>query len=450
MQPLPKSSVSKRSVDEIRIEIMRLVEEYCAREHGEKAFVPGQSSVPVSGRVFDSSDIKSLIDSALEFWLTTGRFNDQFQTNLAQRIGVKYALTVNSGSSANLVAFSALTSPFLRERALTPDCEVITAATGFPTTVNPIMLWGMIPVFVDVDIPTYNILPDKVEEAITPKTRAIMAAHTLGNPFDAARIADIAKRYKLFLIEDCCDALGATLNGRHVGTFGDIGTLSFYPAHHITMGEGGAVFTSHPTLRRAMETFRDWGRDCYCDPGKDNTCKRRFDWQLGELPYGYDHKYIYSHMGFNLKITDMQAAVGVSQLVHLDGFIDARRRNFMRLKGGLRDLKEFLVLPEATVGSEPSWFGFLLTVHETAPFNRDEIVRHLNEKKIATRLLFGGNLVRQPYMQGRRYRVHGTLTNSDRIMNQTFWIGVYPGLGDPQIDYVLDVLHDFCGARLAQ
>ena len=358
-------------------------------------------------------------------------------------------MTVNSGSSANLVALSALTSPLLRERRVEPGAEVITAATGFPTTVNPSLLQGMVPVFIDVDIPTYNVLPDLVEEAITPKTRAIMVAHTLGNPFNAERIADIARRHKLFLIEDCCDALGATLNGRHVGTFGDVGTLSFYPAHHITMGEGGAVFTNHPALRRAMETFRDWGRDCYCEPGKDNTCKRRFDWQLGDLPYGYDHKYIYSHVGFNLKITDMQAAVGTAQLEHLDDFIAARRRNFALLKEGLRDLEEMFVLPEATPGSDPSWFGFLLTVRDDAPFSRDEIVKHLNERRIGTRLLFGGNLVRQPYMKGQNFRVHGTLENSDRIMHRTFWIGVYPGLGEDAIGYVLQTIHDFCRVSAA-
>ncbi len=423
---------------------MDLVEEYCRIVHAAKPFVPGQSSVPISGRKFDSSDVKSLVDSALEFWLTTGRYNDMFQVALAKRVGARFALTVNSGSSANLTAFSALTSPLLRNRKLEPGSEVITAATGFPTTVNPMMLWGMVPVFIDIDIPTYNILPETVEAAITPKTRAIMAAHTLGNPFDAARIAEIAKRHKLFLIEDCCDALGATLNGRHVGTFGDIGTLSFYPAHHITMGEGGAVFTSDPALRRAVEAFRDWGRDCYCDPGKENTCNRRFDWQLGDLPRGYDHKYIYSHMGFNLKITDMQAAVGVSQLAHLDEFIAARRHNFARLKAGLADLEEFFVLPEPTPGAEPSWFGFLLTVRETAPFDRNSIVRHLDEHKIGTRLLFGGNLIRQPYMVGRHYRVHGPLTNSDRVVGQTFWIGVFPGIGEPEAGYVLDVIHRFC------
>jgi CDP-6-deoxy-D-xylo-4-hexulose-3-dehydrase len=431
----------------IRQEIHALVARYHALAHRPAQFTPGTSAVPVSGRVYDSSDMKTLIDSALEFWLTTGSFNEAFQTKLAKRIGVRYAMTVNSGSSANLLAFSALTSHMLRERQLRPGDEVITAATGFPTTVNPSMILGMVPVFVDVDIPTYNVLPERVEEAITNRTRAIMLAHTLGNPFDAARLADIAKRHKLFLIEDCCDALGATVNGRHVGTFGDIGTLSFYPAHHITMGEGGAVFTGDPVLRRAMESIRDWGRDCYCDPGKDNTCKRRFDWQLGDLPYGYDHKYTYSHLGFNLKITDMQAAVGLAQLDHLESFIAARRANFTFLKQSLRELEEFLILPEATPNTEPSWFGFPITVRETAPFSRDDLVRFLNEHRIGTRLLFGGNLVRQPYMAGRNFRVHGQLTNSDRVMHQTFWIGVYPGLKGEHLTYVTNTLAAFCASK---
>lgn len=445
---LSPRAVEARSEESVRLEIMVLVDEYYRLRHAGRPFSAETSPVPVSGRVFDASDMQSLVDSALDFWLTTGRFNDEFQTKLAARVGARYAMTVNSGSSANLVAFSALTSPMMRERRLEPGSEVITAAAGFPTTVNPSMMWGMTPVFVDVDIPTYNILAERVEEAITDKTRAIMAAHTLGNPFRADLLAELAEKHDLWLIEDCCDALGATLNGRHVGTFGEVGTLSFYPAHHITMGEGGAVFTSNPTLRRAMEAFRDWGRDCYCDPGKENTCLRRFDWQLGELPYGYDHKYIYSHMGFNLKITDMQAAVGVSQLAHLEDFVAARRRNFNLLKDGLRDLEDVFILPEATVGAEPSWFGFLLTVREDAPFTRDQIVRELNGARIGTRLLFGGNLTRQPYMLGRDFRVHGELTNSDRIMRQTFWIGVYPGLGEPAIAYMLDVIHDFCkGAK---
>jgi len=428
----------------VREEIMGLVSEYCRLAHGEKPFVAGNSSIPVSGRVFDETDVRSLVDAALEFWLTAGRFNKRFEAELAGRVGVRHALTVNSGSSANLVAFSALTSPLLGDRRIEPDSEIITAATGFPTTVNPAMLWSMTPVFVDVDIPTYNIVPDLVEAAITDKTRAIMVAHTLGNPFDAVRIAEIARRHNLWLIEDCCDALGATLAGRHVGTFGDVGTLSFYPAHHITMGEGGAVFTNDGRLRRAMESIRDWGRDCYCDPGKDNTCNRRFGWQLGDLPPGYDHKYIFSHLGFNLKITDMQAAVGVSQLAHLDDFVAARRRNFALLSDGLRDLEEFFVLPEPTPNSEPSWFGFPLTVRDETPFSRDAIVGHLNEKKIGTRLLFAGNLVRQPYMRGRQYRVHGTLANSERIMRRTFWIGVYPALGRDAIAYAIEVIHNFC------
>jgi CDP-4-dehydro-6-deoxyglucose reductase, E1 len=437
-----------KTLENLRASIMDLVGQYSDLAHATKPFIGGTSPVPVSGRVFDSSDVKSLVDSALDFWLTAGRFNDQFQTGLAKRVGARYAMTVNSGSSANLVAFSALTSPLLRERQIAPGSEVITAATGFPTTVNPAITQGMVPVFVDVDIPTYNIIPDLVEEAITPNTRAIMVAHTLGNPFDAARLSAIAKKHNLWLIEDCCDALGATFDGRHVGTFGEVGTLSFYPAHHITMGEGGAVFTSHPVLRRAMEAFRDWGRDCYCEPGKDNTCQRRFDWQLGDLPHGYDHKYIYSHLGFNLKITDMQAAVGLSQLEHLDGFIAARRRNFDLLKNGLKPLEQFFVLPEATPNSEPSWFGFVLTVRDDAPFRRDDLVRHLNDRRIGTRLLFGGNLVRQPYMKDRNVRTHGSLANSDRIMNQTFWIGVYPGLGEDHVDYMLDVIGQFCRAQV--
>lgn len=445
-----KTAVSTKSADDIKAEIFRLVEDYCQVAHASKPFVAGETPVQVSGRVFDASDVKSLVDSALEFWLTTGRFNAQFERELAARIGIRYSLTVNSGSSANLTAFSALTSHLIGERRLAPGSEVITAATGFPTTVNPAIMANMVPVFVDVDIPTYNIIPELVEAAITDKTRAIMVAHTLGNPFDAERLAAIAKKHSLFLIEDCCDALGATLNGRHVGTFGDLGTLSFYPAHHITMGEGGAVFTSNPILRRAVEAFRDWGRDCYCEPGNDNTCKRRFDWQLGELPYGYDHKYIYSHLGYNLKITDMQAAVGVAQLAHLDDFVEARRRNFDTLKAGLRDLEEFFILPEATPGSEPSWFGFLLTVRTTAPFSRDAIVKYLNERKIGTRLLFGGNLIRQPYMLGRDFRVVGSLENSDTIMNQTFWVGVFPGLDDSKLTYMIETIRSFVQSSVKQ
>lgn len=439
-----------RTSEEVRGEIMSLVDEYYRLAHAQKPFEAGLSPVPVSGRVYDQSDMQSLVDSALDFWLTTGRFNEAFESALAQRVGARKAMTVNSGSSANLVAFSALTSHLLKNRMVEPGSEIITAATGFPTTVNPAIQWGMVPVFVDVDIPTYNIIPEQVEAAITPKTRAVMVAHTLGNPFDVLKIADIAKRHNLWLIEDCCDALGATVDGRHVGTFGDIGTLSFYPAHHITMGEGGAVFTNNPQLHRAMETFQDWGRDCYCGPGQDNTCKLRFEWQLGDLPYGYDHKYIYSHLGFNLKITDMQAAVGVAQLGHLEDFIAARRRNFDLLKDSFREFENYFVLPEATKGTDPSWFGFVLTVRENAPFCRDDLVAYLNEKKIGTRLLFGGNLIRQPYMKGRKFRVHGEVTNADRIMNQTFWIGVYPAIDREAIAYVLDTVRTFIQTPVAR
>ncbi len=425
---------------ELREAILELVGRYHELAHAPSAFAPGVSPVPVSGRVYDASDMKALVDSALDFWLTTGRFNDAFEKRLSERIGVRHSLTVNSGSSANLVAFSALTSPRQKGRALKPGDEVITCATGFPTTVNPAILWNMVPVFVDVDIPTYNIKVDAIEDAITPRTRAIMVAHTLGNPFDVLAIKEICDRRGLILIEDCCDALGATVGGRHVGTFGDIGTLSFYPAHHITMGEGGAVFTNSHHYKKIMESFRDWGRDCYCDPGCDNTCNKRFGWKLGDLPKGYDHKYIYTHLGFNLKITDMQAAVGLSQLDHLDGFIADRRRNFAALKRGLRQFEDFMILPEATAGTEPSWFGFPVTLREHAPFTRDQLAIHLNERKIGTRLLFGGNLVRQPYMKDRQHRVVGSLANADTIVDRTFWLGVYPGLDQPHVDYVVEAI----------
>jgi CDP-6-deoxy-D-xylo-4-hexulose-3-dehydrase len=442
----PLAAQPARDAEAVRGEIMALVDEYYALAHTRAPFDPARSPAPVNGRVFESSDIKSLVDSALEFWLTTGRFNAQFEQRLAARIGTRSALTVNSGSSANLIAFSALTSPLLGERRMEPGAEVITAAAGFPTTVNPAMTQGMTPVFVDIDIPSYNINVEAVAAAITPRTRAIMVAHTLGNPFDAPALAALAEQHNLFLIEDCCDALGATIGGRHVGAFGDIGTLSFYPAHHITMGEGGAVFTGDPVLRRAMEAFRDWGRDCYCEPGHDNTCQRRFGWTLGDLPTGYDHKFTYSHLGFNLKITDMQAAVGLAQLDHLEDFIAARRRNFGLLKAGLAELEEFLILPEPSPGTDPSWFGFLMTVRQGAPFSRDDIVRHLNERRIGTRLLFGGNLTRQPYMKGRNFRVHGDLTNSDRAMRDSFWVGLYPGLSPEAIAYMVQTIRAFCRA----
>jgi CDP-6-deoxy-D-xylo-4-hexulose-3-dehydrase len=432
---------------ELRERILDLVGEYHARAHALRPFTPGESPCPVSGRVYDASDMISLAGSTLDFWLTTGRFNDAFEAKLAQRLGAAHAMTVNSGSSANLTALLSLTSPRLKDRRLKPGDEVITAATGFPTTVNPMLIAGAVPVFVDMDPLTYNFDAGLVEAAIGPKTRAIMAAHTLGNPFDLAAIRALCDRHGLWLVEDCCDALGSTYEGRQVGLYGDIATLSFYPAHHITTGEGGAVFTSDPFLRRLAESFRDWGRDCHCAPGCDNTCGKRFGWKMGELPRGYDHKYIYGHLGYNLKMTDMQASVGLAQLDHLDGFIAARKRNFAALKAGLGDLVQYLSLPEATPNSDPAWFGFPITVRPDAPFSRNELTQHLEAHRIGTRLLFGGNLVRQPYMTGRDFRVAGDLPVADAIMERTFWIGVYPGLTPDHIAYMLTVIHDFCRAR---
>ena len=426
--------------DTLRAQILELVGRYHDMHHQRAPFDPARPNVPVSGRVYGAREMQLLVDSALDFWLTTGRFNDTFEAQLAQRIGVQYALTTNSGSSANLLACSALTSPRLRARQLQPGDEVITCATGFPTTVNPIVQNNLVPVFVDVDIPTYNIDVAAVEAAIGPRTRAVMVAHTLGNPFDVLAIRALCDKHGLFLIEDCCDALGATVGGRHVGTFGEIGTLSFYPAHHITMGEGGAVFTNDANLDKVMESFRDWGRDCYCDPGKDNSCAKRYGWRLGDLPKGYDHKYIYSHLGYNLKITDMQAAVGVAQLERLDDFIATRRRNFEYLREGLESVEDIFILPEATKGTEPSWFGFPLTLREGAPLSRHRLLLDLQERNIGTRLLFGGNLVRQPYMKGRNFRVAGELSNADVVVDRTFWIGVYPGLGEPELDFVIETL----------
>lgn len=433
-----------RNPAQIREEISHLVTELFQLEHAKKPFVAGQSPVPVSGRVYTDADVNTLVDSSLDFWLTTGRYNAAFEKQLSTFLGVKFALTCNSGSSANLLAATALTSHLLKDRALQPGDEVITCATGFPTTVNPLLMNGLIPVFVDVHLPTYNIDPAQIEAAVSPKTKAIMVAHTLGNPFDLDVVMDVAKRHNLFVVEDTCDALGATWRGRNVGTFGDIGTVSFYPAHHITMGEGGAVFTQRPLLKRILESVRDWGRDCYCEPGKDNTCGKRFEWQLGDLPQGYDHKYTYSHMGYNLKITDMQAAIGTAQMLHLPGFIAARRANFKALYDGLKEMEEFFLLPEATPNSDPSWFGFPITLQPGTPFTRDELAIHLNDKKIGTRLLFGGNLLRQPYMKGRPHRAIGDLAHSDRVMRDTFWIGVYPGLGEGEIGYMLDTMRNFC------
>lgn len=429
--------------EELRAKILGSVAEYHASAFPAKPFVPGSSPVPVSGRVFDAGDLVSLVDASLDFWLTTGRFNELFEERLSKYLGVKRLYTVNSGSSANLLAFAALTSHLLKDRALKAGDEVISVAAGFPTTLNPILLYGCVPVFVDVDLPTYDTTPERVEAAITGKTRAIFMAHTLGNPFDAARISAIAKKRGLWLIEDCCDALGSTLGGRRLGSFGDLGTLSFYPAHHITMGEGGAVFTNDALLGKAVESLRDWGRDCWCATGHDNTCGKRYGWSLGELPEGYDHKYVYSHLGYNLKITDMQAAVGLAQLGHLDEFCARRRENFAYLRGLLADLEDQFVLPEATPGGDPAWFGFPLTLREGASFKRYDLLKHLDAAKIGTRLLFGGNLTRQPYMKGRNYRLAEPLVNTDRIMRDTFWTGTYPGLTKEMLEYTADQMRGF-------
>ena len=411
--------------------------------------MPGQSPVPCAGRVFGAEGIVSLVDSSLDFWLTTDRYAAEFEKRFARVFGVRDCLLVNSGSSANLLALTALTSPRLGEQRLKPGDEVITVAAGFPTTVNPILQNAMVPVFVDVHIPTYNVDVNQLEAALSDRTRAIMIAHTLGNPFDLAAVTQFAKDHDLWLVEDCCDALGARYGGKHVGGFGDLATCSFYPAHHITMGEGGAVMTDQPKLKTLVESFRDWGRDCWCAPGVDNTCGKRFDWQLGDLPHGYDHKYIYSHIGYNLKMTDMQAAVGVAQLDRLDDFITARRRNYAALRAALKPYEEFFVLPEATPGTEPSWFGFPLAVRPGAPFTRRDLVLELDTAKIGTRKIFGGNLIRQPAYVGQPMRVIGELPGADFVMRQAFWIGLYPGLGEPAISYVADTIGAFVRNRTA-
>jgi CDP-6-deoxy-D-xylo-4-hexulose-3-dehydrase len=428
--------------DELRQDIRNLVAEYHREAFPRNAFQPGHSSVPVSGRVFDEDDLQSLVDSSLDFWLTTGRFADEFERAFARRVGVREARLVNSGSSANLVAISVLTSPTLGDRQLKPGDEVITVAAGFPTTINPILQNQLVPVFVDVELGTYNVDVSQLEAALSPRTRALIFAHTLGNPFNVASVKQFAQRHNLWLVEDCCDALGATFNGQGVGTFGDLATFSFYPAHHITMGEGGCVVTEKPALAKLIESFRDWGRDCWCAPGKDNTCGKRFDWELGTLPCGYDHKYTYSHIGYNLKVTDMQAAVGVSQLRKLDGFIALRRSNFARLREALSKHEEFYLLPEATPDSDPSWFGFPIAVRPESGLTRDFVVRTLEQKKIGTRLLFGGNLTRQPAYKDANFRVVGDLKNSDYIMNNVFWVGVYPGLSEEMVDYIAATLRE--------
>ena len=428
---------------QLREEIASLVERYASIALASQPFMPGRSPVPASGKVIDSAELKNMVEASLDGWLTTGRFNEEFEERLAGFLGVKHVLTVNSGSSANLVAFSALTASELGERAIQPGDEVISVAAGFPTTVNPVLQCGAIPVFVDVELGTYNIDAHKIEEAITPRTKAVMLAHTLGNPYNLDIVTALCKKYHLWLIEDCCDALGSTYNGQLVGTFGDIGTLSFYPAHHITMGEGGAIFTNNFQLKRIATSLRDWGRDCYCPPGQENTCNKRFSWKLGDLPEGYDHKYTYSHLGYNFKITDMQAACGLAQLNKVPGFIQQRKNNFAFLKQRLARCEEFLILPEATPCSDPSWFGFPVTLKNKTAAGRSRLIAHLNEHQIGTRLLFGGNLVCQPYLTGRRYRVSGDLSNTDIVMNATFWIGVYPGLSEAMLDYVADKIEGF-------
>ncbi|WP_286239984.1 lipopolysaccharide biosynthesis protein RfbH [Neptuniibacter halophilus] len=436
-------------LDEIRNNISALVTEYAEHAFADKEFIPGITPIPPSGKLLGEAELQNLVSASLDGWLTTGRFNEQFETQLADYLQVKHVLTTNSGSSANLLAFSALTSPRLGERALQPGDEVITVAAGFPTTVNPILQYGMIPVFVDIDIPTYNINPDRIEAAISNKTRAIVLAHTLGNTFNIDRVRQLADRYNLWLIEDSCDALGSEYNSsdpdlgqRKAGTFGDIGTLSFYPAHHITMGEGGAVFTNNGKLKAIIESFRDWGRDCFCAPGQDNTCGKRFCRQQGNLPHGYDHKYVYSHLGYNLKITDMQAACGLAQLNRIEEFTRRRKENFAFLHAALKPSETSLILPEATPGATPSWFGFPITLRQNAPINRLELLQTLDQRNIGTRLLFAGNLTCQPYMQGRSFRVSDSLKNTDIVMKDTFWIGVQPALSEEMLSYVAATIND--------
>ena len=428
---------------QLRQHILDLSAQYFAKAFPEAEFKPGQSPVPVSGKVIDGDDLSSIVDSALDCWFTTGRFAEDFERKLASFVGVRCASLVNSGSSANLLAVSALTSSKLGDRRLKPGDEVITVASGFPTTVNPILQNRLVPVFVDVMLPTYEIDAGQLDAARSEKTRAVVIAHTLGNVFDLDAVTAFVRKHNLWLIEDCCDALGSTWKGRQVGTFGDIATVSFYPAHHITMGEGGAVLTDKPNLQVLIDSFRDWGRDCWCHPGKDNTCGKRFDWQLGSLPCGYDHKYTYSHIGYNLKATDMQAALGASQIAKLPRFIERRKENFRYLLSALKPVEKYLLLPEATPGSDPSWFGFPIGVREDAPFKREDLIRALDAKKIGTRLLFAGNLLRQPAYEGCEYRVIGDLPNTDFVMNNVFWIGVYPALTRPMLDYVAETIHAF-------
>ena len=436
---------SKIILENLRKDIAALVSKYTEEVYKQQPFIAGETVIPPAGKVIGNEEIQNMVDASLDGWLTTGRFNAAFEKKLAEFLGVKYCISVNSGSSANLVAFSALTSTTLGDRAIKKGDEVIGVAAGFPTTVNPIVQFGAIPVFVDVDLDTHNINADLIEAAISPKTKAIMLAHTLGNPFNVDKIKAICEKHNLWLIEDCCDALGATYNGQLVGTFGDIATLSFYPAHHITMGEGGAVFTNNAELKAIAESFRDWGRDCYCAPGCDNTCGCRFEQKHGDLPFGYDHKYVYSHSGYNLKITDMQAACGLAQIDKAAGFIEKRRENFKLLYDSLSNLTDFIHLPVVTPNSNPSWFGFPITLKKDCGVNRVDLLKFLDQNKIGSRLLFAGNLTKQPYFKNIEYRVVGELTNTDITMNDTFWIGLYPALGQEHFDFVAEKMEEFFG-----
>ena len=418
-----------------------------ARNNTTKTIIPGVNYIPVTGKVLDEEDILMGVDSILDAWLTAGRYSEEFERNLARYMGSRFSFLVNSGSSANLLAFYALTSPKLGERAIKPGDEVITVAAGFPTTINPMLQFGCIPVFLDIDIPSYNIKAEQIEAAITPKTKAIMLAHTLGNPFNLDIVMEVAKKYNLWVIEDDCDSLGAIYNDKKTGTFGDLATLSFYPAHHITMGEGGAVLVNNAQLKKVTESFRDWGRDCWCPPGKDNTCGERYCQKLGDLPEGYDHKYTYSHIGFNLKATDMQAAIGLSQLNKADSFIEKRRINHNLLYNKLKPLEEHFILPESTINSNPSWFGFMLTIRDESKLNRNKLVEYLEQNKIGTRLLFGGNLTKQPAYKNSNYRVLNSLENTDKVMNDGFWLGVWPGLNDEHYEYVFNKINFFLNSK---
>lgn len=429
-------------LNDLRAQIVELTGKYADIYLKPRPFVPGVTPVPVSGKVLTSSDFQALIDSSLDGWLTAGRFTADFERALAKFVGTRHALFVNSGSSANLIALSGLTSPKLGDRALNPGDEVITVAMGFPTTVNPIIQNGLIPVVVDIDLKTLDAIPEMLEAAVSPKTRAIMMAHTLGNPFNLQVVQDLCKKYDLWLIEDSCDALGSTYNGQRTGSFGDTATVSFYPAHHITTGEGGAVFVKSPLVKKQVESFRDWGRDCYCETGKDNTCLKRFEWQLGDLPAGYDHKYTYSHIGYNLKATDMQAALGLSQLAKLETFIQRRKENYNYLKERLQNL-EGISIAEATENSDPSWFGFPITLDPSLPLKRQDLIQFLDSRKIGTRLVFAGNITKQPGYKNIDFKIVGNLTNTDIVMNQSFWVGVYPGLTNNMLDYIADSIREF-------